>query len=146
MHRPLDELVEEFCTYQRKVGGKTEGGVRAYRWTLQQFLKFVQRTEGRPATVDHLTPAKVRAWMADMATHDLAMATMRVRQSTISSLCLWLVKRDLLSANPVDKLDRPKLTSAGAGRLGGTNNCAASFKPLLVICIDSPPGALILAR
>ena len=30
MHRPLDELVEEFCTYQRKVGGKTEGGVRAY--------------------------------------------------------------------------------------------------------------------
>jgi len=109
MHRPLDELVEEFCTYQRKVGGKTEGGVRAYRWTLQQFLKFVQRSEGRPATVDDLTPATIRAWMADMATQDLALTTMRVRQSTVSSLCFWLVKRDLLTTNPVEKLDRPKL-------------------------------------
>jgi site-specific recombinase XerD len=108
MHRPLDELVEEFCTYQRKVGGKTEGGARAYRWILQQFRKFVQRTEGRPARVDDLTPVKIRAWMADMATQDLALTTMRVRQSTVSSFCLWLVKRELLATNPVEKLDRPK--------------------------------------
>ena len=109
MHRPLDQLAEEFCTYQYKVGGKTEGGARAYRWTLQQFLKFVQRSEGRPAVVDDLTPAKIRAWMADMATQDLALTTMRVRQSTVSSLCLWLVKRELIATNPVEKLDRPKL-------------------------------------
>jgi site-specific recombinase XerC len=32
---------------------------------------------------------------------------MRVRQSTLSSLCAWLVKRDVLVANPVAKLDRP---------------------------------------
>jgi site-specific recombinase XerC len=107
MHRPLEELAEEFCTYQGKVSGKTEGGVRAYRWTLQQFLKFVQTTEGRAATVDELTPARVRAWMASMATQDLALSTMRVRQSTLSSFCLWLVKRDLLATNPVEKLDRP---------------------------------------
>jgi site-specific recombinase XerD len=109
MHRPLEELVEEFCTYQGKVSGKTEGGVRAYRWMLQQYLKFVQMAEGRPATVDDLTPARVRAWMASMATQDLALSTMRVRQSTLSSFCLWLVKRDLLATNPVEKLDRPKL-------------------------------------
>jgi site-specific recombinase XerC len=95
--------------YQGKVSGKTEGGVRAYRWTLQQDLKFVQMAEGRPATVDDLTPARVRAWMASMATQDLALSTMRVRQSTLSSFCLWLVKRDLLATNPVEKLDRPKL-------------------------------------
>jgi integrase/recombinase XerC len=32
---------------------------------------------------------------------------MRVRQSTLSSLCNWLVKRNVLPANPVLKLDRP---------------------------------------
>jgi integrase/recombinase XerC len=45
--------------------------------------------------------------MDDMAGADLALSTMRVRQSTVSSLCHWLVKRDLLVANPVAKLDRP---------------------------------------
>lgn len=31
----------------------------------------------------------------------------RVRQSTLSSLCVWLVKRGVLSGNPVAQLDRP---------------------------------------
>jgi hypothetical protein len=32
---------------------------------------------------------------------------MRARQSTLSSLCAWLVKRSVLSVNPVSQLDRP---------------------------------------
>src|SRR3989454_619402 len=38
---------------------------------------------------------------------DLALSTMRVRQSTLSSFCAWLVKREGLAANPVAKLERP---------------------------------------
>jgi site-specific recombinase XerC len=45
--------------------------------------------------------------MDDMAAEDLALSTMRVRQSTLSSFCAWLVKRDLLTVNPIAKLDRP---------------------------------------
>ena len=29
--QPLVELVEQFCVYQRKQRGKTEGGVKTYR-------------------------------------------------------------------------------------------------------------------
>jgi hypothetical protein len=45
----LIDLVEQFCTYQRKQRGKTEGGVRTYQWNLTQFLMFVRKREGRPA-------------------------------------------------------------------------------------------------
>jgi site-specific recombinase XerC len=45
--------------------------------------------------------------MDDMAAEDLALSTMRVRQSTLSRFCAWLVKRDLLTVNPIAKLDRP---------------------------------------
>src|SRR5438093_13031159 len=38
MTQPLTELVEQFCNFQRKQRGKTEGGVRAYRWNREQFL------------------------------------------------------------------------------------------------------------
>ena len=42
-----------------------------------------------------------------MAAADLALSTMRSRQSTLSGLCAWLVKRETLADDPVAKLDRP---------------------------------------
>ena len=45
----LVELVEQFCIYQRKQRGRTEGGVKTYRWNLEQFLVFVRARSGRLA-------------------------------------------------------------------------------------------------
>ena len=45
--------------------------------------------------------------MDDMAARDLSVSSMRTRQSTLSSFCTWLVKREILPANPVDGMDRP---------------------------------------
>jgi hypothetical protein len=47
----LIDLVEQFCTYQHKQRGETEGGVTTYRWHLDRFLTFVRSTKGaRPAS------------------------------------------------------------------------------------------------
>jgi len=107
MAQPLIDLVEQFCAYQHKQRGKTEGGVRTYRWNLCQFLEFVRGRRGRPACLGDLEPATIQAWMDSMAAADLALGTMRVRQSTLSSLCAFLVKRGHLESNPVARLDRP---------------------------------------
>jgi integrase/recombinase XerC len=107
MAQPLIDLVEQFCIFQRKQRGKTEGGVKTYRWNLCQYLEFVRGRRGRPACVGDVEPATIQAWMDSMATADLALGTMRVRQSTLSSLCAFLVKRGHLDANPVARLDRP---------------------------------------
>jgi integrase/recombinase XerC len=107
MAQQLTEMVEQFCSFQRKQRGKTEGGVRTYRWNLEQFLMFVHNRDGHLARVSDLTASTVQAWMDDMAAADLALSTMRVRQSTVSSFCTWLVKREVLVSNPVAKLERP---------------------------------------
>jgi integrase/recombinase XerC len=107
MAQPLIDLVEQFCTFQRKQRGKTERGVKTYRWNLEQYLAFVAGRRGRPACVGDLEPATIQAWMDSMAAADLALGTMRVRQSTLSSLCAFLVKRGHLDTNPVARLDRP---------------------------------------
>jgi integrase/recombinase XerC len=107
MAQQLTDVVEQFCNFQRKQRGKTEGGVRTYRWILEQFLIFVRNRYGRLARVTDLTSPTIQEWMDDMASTDLALSTMRVRQSTLSSFCAWLVKRDGLAANPVAKLERP---------------------------------------
>ncbi len=107
MAQQLTDLTEQFCNFQRKQRGKTEGGVRTYQWILEQFLIFIRNHHGRLARVTDLTSPVIQAWMDDMAGADLALNTMRVRQSTVSSFCAWLVKRDILVANPVAKLERP---------------------------------------
>ncbi|MGH9657110.1 MAG: hypothetical protein ACRD96_01120 [Bryobacteraceae bacterium] len=50
MTQPLTELVEQFCNFQRKQRGKTEGGVKSYRWNLEQFLVFIRNDARHSAT------------------------------------------------------------------------------------------------
>jgi len=99
--------VNQFCQYQRKQRGKTESGVRTYRWNLEQFLDFTRARTGRLARVQDLTEPMIQAWMDDMAGYDLAINTLRCRQATLASFCSWLVKRGLLTANPILRMDRP---------------------------------------
>src|SRR2546425_7764042 len=107
MAQPLVELVEQFCTYQRKQKGKTQGGVQTYRWMLEQFLIFVRGHDGGLARLSDVEATTIQRWMDDMAASDLAVSTIRVRQCTMSSFCAFLVKRQLVAANPVSLLDRP---------------------------------------
>ncbi len=107
MTRPLAELVEQFCQYQLKQRGRTEGGVQTARWSLEQFLLFVHNWWGKVARLSDLTRTTIQEWMDDMAARDLSVSSMRTRQSTLSSFCTWLVKREALQANPVAGMDRP---------------------------------------
>ena len=91
MAQHLTELVEQFCNFQRKQRGKTQGGVKTYRWMLEQFLIFVRNTQGRLARASDLSAPTIQTWMDDMAGSDLALSTMRARQSALSSFCGWLV-------------------------------------------------------
>src|SRR2546429_5722326 len=60
MAQQLTDLVEQFCNFQRKQRGKTEGGVRTYRWILEQFLIFVRNRYGRLARVTDLTSPTIQ--------------------------------------------------------------------------------------
>src|SRR5262245_57302657 len=86
MAQQLTDLVEQFCNFQHKQRGKTEAGVRTYRWNLEQFLVFVRNRHGRLARATDLTSSVIQAWMDDMAGADLALSTMRVRQRRLSCL------------------------------------------------------------
>ena len=107
MTQRLPELVEAFCQYQRKQRGKTAEGVQTYRWILGTFLAFVRIEAGRLGRVQDVTQEMIQGWMDEMAGANLAINTLRCRQAVLSSFCNWLVKRNLLSLNPILRMDRP---------------------------------------
>ena len=63
MTRPSAELVEQFCQYQLKQQGRTEGGVQTARWSLERFLLFVRDRSGKIARLLDLTRATIQEWM-----------------------------------------------------------------------------------
>ena len=67
MTQQLVELVEQFGNFQHKQRGKTDRGVRTYRWVLEQFLRCLKQHTGRLARVGDLTPDTIQAWMDAMA-------------------------------------------------------------------------------
>src|SRR5262245_57944652 len=88
MAQQLLEWVEQFCVFQRKQRGKTDGGVKTYRWNLDQFLSFVRRRDGRLARAGDLTPETIQAWMDDTASADLSLSTMRAPVDALEPLHL----------------------------------------------------------
>jgi integrase/recombinase XerC len=107
MTQHLVDLVEQFSLYQRKQRGRTDGGVKTYRWNLEQFLTFVRVRRNRLGRVTDLTVPTIQSWMDEMVASDLGANTLRCRLATLSSFCQWLVKRQILSTNPVTPIDRP---------------------------------------
>src|SRR2546427_9903961 len=62
MAQQLTDLVEQFFNLQRKQRGKTEGGVRTYRWILGQFLIFFRNRDGRLARGPGLASPTLPGW------------------------------------------------------------------------------------
>ncbi|HSQ91964.1 MAG TPA: hypothetical protein VLM19_07310 [Nitrospiraceae bacterium] len=65
MTQQLVDLVEQFCQYQLKQRGKTEGGVQSYRWVLELFLMLVRSRCGRLPRATDLTLSSMQIWMDD---------------------------------------------------------------------------------
>jgi hypothetical protein len=77
MAQELIDPVEQFCIYQRKQRGRTEGRVKTYRWNLEQFLMFVRRHTGRLPRLADLTTPTLQSWLDDMAAADLGSPPFR---------------------------------------------------------------------
>src|SRR5260370_27281664 len=57
-----------------------------------------------------LSAGPVRAYLAEIA--GLAPATRKRKRAAVASFCRWAVRHDLLTANPMDKIDAIKVPRA----------------------------------
>jgi site-specific recombinase XerD len=104
MPERLDDLARSFARHLRAEGKAPRTAViygqavTFYgRWLLEQ---------GREATVDELSRAAVREWLAQLAErHELS--SVRTRYKGLHRFCSWLVAEGELAENPLAALDPP---------------------------------------
>ena len=104
----LSALFDEFSHFLRVEEGATPTTIATYRWCFGDFLAFVMKQVGGTALLTHFTEDTCRSYQYDLANRELKTGTIRLRVATLGSFGKWMVRRDKVVRNPVDRLTRPR--------------------------------------
>ena len=107
MTQGLGRIGGAVLSVSRKTAGPDERRRGGHAVGARAVSSVRAAARGSAGASDGFDGGDLQQWMDDMAATDLALSTMRTRQATLSSLCAWLVKRAILTTNPVAKMDRP---------------------------------------
>jgi integrase/recombinase XerD len=128
--RPLSRHIGDFLSDLANAGASGHT-LRAYRGDLTQFAAHHDGAIGA---------VPVRAYLAEVA--GLAPSTRKRKRAAVASFCRWAVRHDLLSVNPMDKIDTIKVPK----RLPRPAAAADVAKVLAMICSRRPRKDLPLDR
>jgi site-specific recombinase XerD len=104
----LSAFFEEFCRFLRVEKGATPATIATYQWCFRDFEAFVMKRVGGTVLLAHFTEETCRSYQYDLAGRELQSATIRVRVAALGGFGKWMVRRDKLVRNPVDRLTRPR--------------------------------------
>lgn len=92
--------VAEFLTDLTRAG-KSANTVRAYRSDLRDFTRFFT------GPIDQITAGVLRQYLASVA--GKAPATRARREAALASLLAWAYRAEIITADPMTRLDRTRL-------------------------------------
>lgn len=102
-----ERLADLHASFNRELRaeGRSPATLRLYGQSIRFYCRWLE-TQGRTATLDELTRAGIRAWLAELS-DTLEVNTVRTRYRGLRRFCQWLVDEDELDANPMEKLSPP---------------------------------------
>lgn len=100
----LQDLQKSFARHLR-AEGKADRTIKLYGMSVDFFSRWLE-AQGRTATVDELTRAAIREWLATLAeTHETG--TVRTRYRGLHRFCGWLVDEEEIPDHPMRTLTQP---------------------------------------
>lgn len=85
---------------------RAERTATLYGMSVRFFGEWLAR-QGRAATLDELTRASIREWLASLVESGKAPGTVRTRYKGLHRFCTWLVAEDEITTHPMVGLEVP---------------------------------------
>lgn len=101
----LEDLQRSFARHLR-AEGVSDRTVTIYGQAIRFFCRWLE-DQGRTATVDELTRAAIREWLAQLADRN-EPSTVKTRYRGLFRFCGWLVDEDELPEHPMRTLSPPQ--------------------------------------
>jgi len=98
---------ERFIEYIRFEKRYSTHTIKAYQKDIEQFLHFTGQNYGTtdPTLVNHLM---IRSWIVDMINGSVSARSVNRKLSALKSFYKFLIKEELISVNPLQKINAPK--------------------------------------
>lgn len=103
----LEDLSSAFAR-QLRAEGKADRTRTIYTQAVRFFGDWLV-AQGRPATLDELTRAAIREWLADLVDRGQAATTVSTRHRGLYRFCRWLVDEGEIKAHPMDGMGMPEI-------------------------------------
>ena len=100
-----DETVARFLAFMEAEKNASPRTLEAYRRSLGQYRGWMA---GRFTAWQNCTTGDFRTWLYEALNQELKPATIRLRFAALRSFYLYLMRREGLSANPLETLALPK--------------------------------------
>ena len=109
------DAASQFLHYLRNVKNASEHTVRNYGMDLEAFRNYFENsplltpTTPKEVSVAQVDKRVVRSYLADLSAKSNAKRTLLRRLSSLRSFFKYLSKEKIVSHNPLDEIDSPKL-------------------------------------
>lgn len=107
-NRDLSACVSEFVAYLHGERRVSEHTVDAYRRDLLQLREFLEAKQESAPSVDDISKASLRAWLAHIARSNSASTVAR-KLSSVRSFFSYVLLGEPTKKNPAASLSRPKV-------------------------------------
>ncbi len=106
MAERLEDLHRSFARHLR-AEGKADRTITIYGQSITFYATWLE-AQGRTATLDELTRAAIREWLAQLQERGQQAGTVKTRYRGLFRFCGWLVDEGELAENPMLKLAPPE--------------------------------------
>jgi integrase/recombinase XerC len=95
----------DYITHERKYSIHT---IEAYSKDLDEFSAYAGELYGLKK-IQEITHFHIRSWLTEMLKNNMASSTVKRKVSSLKSFHKFLLKRNLIQSNPMDKVVAPKV-------------------------------------
>ena len=95
----------DYITHERKYSIHT---IEAYSKDLGEFSAYAEESYSIKE-LQEITHFHIRSWLTQMLKKDIASSTVKRKVSSLKSFYKFLLKRNLIQSNPMDKVVAPKV-------------------------------------
>ncbi len=104
----IDMHAKEFITYLAAEKHYSVHTLIAYQTDLEQFSNYLQSTYGI-SLIEDVDSQIIRSWLGEILRNGNSPRSVNRKLSTLKSFFRFLVKRDILQVNPIQKVVAPKI-------------------------------------
>ena len=102
-------LRDKFIQYLLVERRYAQHTLTAYKSDLEQFFIFINQTYGE-LDIQVISHQHIRSWVVDLVNSNHSNRSVNRKLSTLKSFYKFLLKENVLSENPMEKVTAPKMS------------------------------------